>query len=172
MADVLALIQPTINLHQQWLEAHHEWGPGAHEDGFGLDPYDDVESRTGFAAWVEGLDRQSDPSRNRRGSCLWIVENDQVLGGIALRHGTNDVTRVLGHIGYGVRPSARRRGIATWALGEMLSLARGFGLARVLLVCEVDNAGSVRTIEHHGGVLEELSETDHSPVRRYWIELL
>ena len=168
---MFALIEPTVDLHRQWLEAHHEWGPGAHEDGFGLDPTDDVESPSGFAGWVEALRQQSDPARQRRGTCRWIVEEDRVLGGIALRHGMNDVIRQLGHIGYGVRPSARRRGVATWALGEMLSYAKGSGLDRVLIVCESGNLASVRTIEHHGGRLESSPETDHGRVCRYWIEL-
>jgi predicted acetyltransferase len=43
-----------------------------------------------------------------------------VLGAIALRHELNDRLTQLGHIGYDIRPSARRRGLATWALGRML----------------------------------------------------
>jgi len=168
---MFALLSPTVDLHQQWLEAHREWGSGAHEDGFGLDPSDDVESPSGFAAWVESLQQQSDPSRDRRGTCRWIVEGNRVLGGIALRHGTDDVTRRDGHIGYGVRPSARRRGVATWALGEMLTQARGFGLERVLIVCEADNTASIKTIERHGSVLDIIWKTEHGHVRHYWIEL-
>ncbi|MEC3973871.1 hypothetical protein [Amycolatopsis sp. H20-H5] len=41
----------------------------------------------------------------------WIVEGDRVLGGIALRHGFDDFVPRLGHVGYGIRPSARRRGL-------------------------------------------------------------
>jgi hypothetical protein len=42
-----------------------------------------------------------------------------------------------GHIGLGIRPSARRRGLATWALGRMLDEARVLGLDRVLAACAV-----------------------------------
>ena len=168
---MLSLIAPTVDLHEQWLEAHHEWGPGEHEDGFGVDASDDVESASGFAVWVGLLLQQSDPSRDRRATCRWIVEDGRVLGGIALRHGMNDVIRTLGHIGYGVRPSARGRGVATWALGEMLALARVSGLDRVLVVCAADNVASVKTIEHHGGVLEPSSNTGAARVFRYWIDL-
>ena len=127
---VPALIPPTTRLHRQWLQAHHEWGPGAHEDGFGLHPSDDVESADGFAAWVAALHQQSDAVLARRATCRWIVEDDRVLGGIALRHGSNEVTDRLGHIGYGVCPSARGRGIGSWALGEMLVLAARCGMDR------------------------------------------
>lgn len=168
---MLALIAPTVDLHAQWLEAHHEWGPGAHEDGFGVDPSDDVESSAGFAAWVELLRQQADPSRDRRATCRWIVEDGRVLGGIALRHGMDDVIRTLGHIGYGVRPSARGRGVATWALGEMLVQAADSGLDRVLIVCEADNVASGKTIRHHGGVLEQSPDGDDGGVWRFWIDV-
>ncbi|MCO1594415.1 GNAT family N-acetyltransferase [Micromonospora sp. RHAY321] len=171
------LIAPTVRLHAAWLEAHAEWGPGLHEDGFGLRPSDEVRSPAGFAAWVRLLADESDPAKplpagQVRCTYRWIVEGDQVLGGIALRHELDDyLVRVAGHIGYGIRPSARRRGLATWALGRMLGAARALGLDRVLVTCEVHNVASARTIEHHGGVLEDIRDTDLGAVRRYWIKL-
>jgi predicted acetyltransferase len=171
------LIAPAVRLHAAWLDAHAEWGPGLHEDGFGLHARDEVASPAGFAAWVERLTAQSDATRPAdagRVHCTyrWIVEDGQVLGAIALRHESSDFVRRAGHIGYGIRPSARRRGLATWALGRMLSEARSLGLDRVLLVCAAANVASARTIEHHGGVLEEiLVETGRGAVRRYWITL-
>jgi predicted acetyltransferase len=89
----------------------------------------------------------------------------------ARRHGPNDYVRQFGHIGYGIRPSSRRRGLASWALGRTLEEARALGLDRVLIVCEVDNLASVKTIEHHGGVFEDVRDTEHGPMRRYWITI-
>jgi len=158
------LIAPAVRLHSAWLEAHAEWGPGFHEDGFGLGPSDEVDSPTGFAAWVAGL-------TDHRCVYRWIVEADRVLGGIALRHGNSDYVRWAGHIGYGIRPSARGRGLATWAVGQMLAEARVLGLDRLLAVCAVDNVASVKTIERCGGVFESIGDTKFGPTRRYWIEL-
>ena len=46
------------------------------------------------------------------------------------------------------------------------------GLDRVLIVCEADNIASARTVERHGGVLEEPRDTAlGAAVRRYWITL-
>ena len=101
----------------------------------------------------------------------WIVEDGSVLDGIALRHEFNDYVRQFGHIGYGIRPSARRRGLATWALGRMLGEARCLGLDRVLIVCAADNAASAKTIEHQGGILEEIRDTDLGPARRCRVRL-
>lgn len=156
------LIEPTGRLHTAWLEARAEWGPGVHEDGFGLLPTDDVESPAGFVAWVKRLAGESERCTYR-----WIVDGDRVLGGIALRHGRNDVVARAGHIGYGIRPSVRRRGLATWALGRMVGEARLLGMDRLLVVCEAGNAASARTIERHGGVLED--DAGRGAVLRYWI---
>ncbi|WP_034087142.1 GNAT family N-acetyltransferase [Streptacidiphilus albus] len=173
------LIAPTVRLQAAWTEAHREWGPGLHEDGFGLLPSDDVDSPVGFAAWVARLTRgtaaqpgagaepgSAEPVRYR-----WIVEGDRLLGGIALRLGRSDQVLQYGHIGYGIRPSARRRGLAGWALGRILDEAGAAGLDRVLIVCEAGNTASARTVERCGGVLEAVRDVGHGAERRYWIGL-
>ncbi|OLR95073.1 GNAT family N-acetyltransferase [Actinokineospora bangkokensis] len=163
---MLDLIAPTTRLHNAWLDAHAEWGPGLHEDGFGLAPTDEVESPARFAAWVARLADGSEQT-----TCRWIVEDDQVLGGIALRHEFNDHVQWAGHIGFGIRPSARRRGLASWAVGRMLDEARGLGMDRVLVVCAANNVASAKTIERLGGVFEEIRDTELGPLRRYWITI-
>jgi predicted acetyltransferase len=168
------LIRPTTGLHAAFLECRHEWGAGVHEDGFGLGEDTDVESPEGFAAWVHERTRLTHAAGEpcppeRHGSPRWIVEDGRILGGIVLRHIFDDR---LGHIGYGVRPSARRRGVASWALGEMLQEARAvLGVDRVLIPCLADKVASARTIERNGGILEGIREGRNGPVRRYWITL-
>ncbi|WP_309234440.1 GNAT family N-acetyltransferase [Nocardia sp. XZ_19_385] len=88
-----------------------------------------------------------------------------------LRCGTASPTSCGGPVGYGIRPSARRRGLATWALGRMLDEARVAGMDRVLIVCAADNAASAKTIERQGGMLEGIRDTEHGPARRYWVVL-
>ncbi|MEV0333757.1 GNAT family N-acetyltransferase [Nocardia sp. NPDC050717] len=160
------LITPTTRLYRAWLDAHAEWGPGTHEDGFGLTSTDDVGSRAGFASWVRRLGDES-----ARTTCRWIIEDRQVLGGIALRHHLDEYVRWAGHVGFGVRPSARGRGLAGWALGRMLDHARLLGIEQLLLVCAADNMASATTIQRQGGVLEGIRDTPLGPARRYWITL-
>ena len=163
--------------HLALLEANREWGSGQHEDGFGLGETDEIETAAGFSAWIGRLVNQSDstiPVLAGQTHCTyrWIVDGPKLLGGIALRHEFTDFVARVGHIGYGVRPSARGRGVATWALGRMLNEARTIGLERVLIVCEPGNIASARVIEHHGGVLEDAAADDQLQPRRYWIHLL
>jgi predicted acetyltransferase len=175
MANLL-LVAPTVRLRASWLAARDEWA-GVYQDGAGLNDTDDVDSVEGFAAWVQRLTRQSDesvpPAEGRvHATYWWIVEDHNYLGAITLRHELNEeLLDRGGHIGYGLRPSARRQGIATWALGEVLDVARKRGIDRVLITCADDNVASARTIERHGGVLEDVRLTELGLTRRYWIEL-
>lgn len=168
------LTPPTTRLWAPWHEAHDEWGPGQHEDGFGLLSDDDVVTRVGFAAWVRRLRDESEPGQipgdeKTYTTYWWIVEGESVLGAIALRRETNEWTLRVGHVGYGVRPSARGRGLATWALGEVLSAAWLDGLPRILICSRDDNPASARVAEHHGGVLESTVDTVVGRIQRYWI---
>ena len=96
---------------------------------------------------------------------LWWVEGDQFLGRIAVRHRlTPALLERGGHIGYDVRPSARRRGHATAMLRDALKVAARLGIERALITCHVTNVGSRRVIELNGGVLAD----EHNGVLRYW----
>lgn len=171
------LILPTVLLHDSWLESRDEWGRGAPQAGSGLRPGDEVDSAAGFARWVARLLRDGDVSvppevGKVHATHWWVVEDGQYLGAIALRHELNDfLLRAGGHIGYGIRPSARRRGLATWAVRQVLAVARAHGIERVLITCDDRNVGSARVIESQGGVLEDVRATELGQTRRYWVDL-
>lgn len=159
---MVVLTSPAATWHRAWLEAHEEWGPGPHEDGFGLLPDDDIRSAVGFTSWVGRL------SDDEHCTYWWITEGNHVLGGIALRDAHNPLVPRTGHIGYGIRPSGRGRGLATWAVALIVEEAHMLGLDRVLAVCESGNTASAKTIERQGGVMDETLE--ESTVLHYWIE--
>ena len=99
---------------------------------------------------------------------LWIVEGDEFVGYLAIRHRLNDfLLEEGGHIGYSVRPSRRREGHATRAVKLALDEARGLGIDRVLITCDHDNDASRQTIERAGGVLEDR----RGDKLRFWVDL-
>ena len=70
-------------------------------------------------------------------------------------------------------PEFRRRGHATAILRLALQIARDrLGIDRVLVTCDDDNVGSIRTIEKNGGVLENVVTGPDlgTPKRRYWFD--
>ena len=128
--------------------------------------------------WLAAVRAGDDPDRvpegKVRATVYLCVENGRILGMIQLRHTLNNyLRRYSGHIGYSVRPSARRQGVAKWMLAALLPQCRKLGLARVMIACEPWNEGSRKTILANGGVYEK---TVHEPERniyleQYWIEL-
>ena len=105
---------------------------------------------------------------------LFAYAATRIIGRVSIRHSLNAfLERVGGHIGYVVVPEFRRRGYATTILGLSLQIARQkLGIGRILVTCDDDNIGSIRTIERNGGILENIvSGPDlDKPKRRYWIE--
>ena len=106
-------------------------------------------------------------------STFWIVQDEgEVVGVSNLRHRLTQMLRVEGgHIGYGVRPSARRRGVATELLRQTLARAAALGIGDALVTCASGNEASMRTILANGGRYdgETYVEKRREVVRRYWV---
>lgn len=99
-------------------------------------------------------------------------ERDIMVGAVNIRHYLNEAQLLNGgHIGDGVRPSERRKGIATKMIALALEECKKLGINRVLMVCDKDNVGSAKSIINNGGVLENEVIVDGDIEQRYWIEL-
>jgi predicted acetyltransferase len=98
----------------------------------------------------------------------YAVEDEQILGAIRVRRGTNyQVENIIGHIGYETRPSARNKGVAkallNWVLDHHL---RGEALISV----EHDNPASISVIESCGAQpLTHFEDEDMGIILRYKI---
>ena len=99
-------------------------------------------------------------------------ERDIFVGAINIRHYLNERLLLLGgHIGDGVRPSERRKGYATEIIRLGLEECRKLGIDRVLMICNKNNIGSMKSILNNGGVLENEIEVDGEIECRFWIDL-
>lgn len=132
-----------------------------------------------FKAMIEFLYSQDSEEKMINGnwvphSTLWLVnEEDKIVGTANIRHRLNQkLLNSGGHIGYGIRPSERRKGYATILLSFALQQTRMLGLDKVLVVCDKGNIGSERTIIKNGGQLEsENVEDNGNIIGRFWIQL-
>lgn len=100
----------------------------------------------------------------------FAVVDEQVVGRLSVRHELNEFLALAGgHIGYGVRPAFRRRGIATALLNEGLKILRDRGVTDVLVTCKDTNVGSATVIERAGGVLRDtiIHPVTNDLMRRY-----
>ncbi|WP_434966121.1 GNAT family N-acetyltransferase [Janibacter indicus] len=179
------IVRPDARYQRSYLEALDEFD-GAQRDGDGMLELA-ADPTTGFAGHDFTREGLEDPEEFRRlvqarradelpetprpahfvpCTYLWIAEGDTYLGSISFRHELTDfLLEQGGHIGYSVRPSARRQGHASTALRQVLELAAEMGHERVLITCDEDNAASRATIEGAGGVYED----SRVGKRRYWV---
>lgn len=99
------------------------------------------------------------------------TERNIFVGAVNIRHYLNDSLLLNGgHIGDGVRPSERRKGIATQMIALALKECKKLGIDKVLMVCNKENIGSAKSILNNGGVLENEVIVDGVVEQRYWIE--
>jgi predicted acetyltransferase len=168
------LVRPGIEWKEAYISFYEEWKRSGEDIVPWVverEPYD-YEAMLRFLE--EGEKEECVPEGWVPHSTYWLVDDErQVVGAVNLRHRLNDkLLRVGGHIGYGIRPSARRKGYATRLLALALQHARELGLIQVLVVCDKGNVGSERVILRNGGVFEsEAAEEDGNVVRRFWIEI-
>lgn len=97
---------------------------------------------------------------------LW--HDDEIVGLFKVRPVMNDFLRNgSGHVGYGIHPAHRRRGYATQGLRltiELLNTLPEFQDDEVYLSCNLDNAGSLKTMLNNGGYIHH-SDSEQNYVR-------
>ncbi|MBM6402812.1 GNAT family N-acetyltransferase [Phycicoccus sp. CSK15P-2] len=187
---MITLVRPDARLRDSYLAAHDEfvaigeelrdgdgdWVEEADEGGFAGVAFtrEELETPEGFERLAahrrdQSLEDHPRPTGHVPCTFLWMVDDaapSTYLGSLAVRHRlTPFLLEAGGHVGYSVRPSARRRHVATDALRLALPVCAGLGIDRALVTCDDDNVGSARVIEANGGVLEDV----RGDKRRYWV---
>jgi predicted acetyltransferase len=177
---VTALARPDVRLYESWTAAMSEHHPeGLHVNGSGLWMLPEAEqwdlTERGCRRLVDVLlaavGEPEDAGGTGKVPCefYWVTNGapEEVVGFLALRTRLNTwLFEQGGHIGYSIRPSRRREGHASRALGLAVQRAAALGIERALVTCDDDNLASARTIERNGGAYEDT----RNGKRRYWIE--
>lgn len=95
-----------------------------------------------------------------------------LIGAIDVRHYLNEyLSQYGGNIGYGIRPSERKKGYATQMLYLVLEECKKRKMQKVLITCFKSNIASAHTIIKNGGVLENEVFENEKIKQRYWIQL-
>ena len=129
-----------------------------------------------YATWCAMVARNATEGFERWGRTLTelCLAEGRLVGLVGIRYELPpDLSARYGDIGYGVRPSERRRGHGTEILRHALAVARVRGLTQVTLGCYRDNLASAATIRKCGGTF--LCENDDMepgrPCRYFTIRL-
>jgi len=167
------LIKPTA----QYEQSHASFIAEVVSLGEELVPWILAEVGEDFDRYLVSLEQQSQGIGLAPGfvpsSTYWLLDGAEEIVAVSnLRHAlTEPLLTFGGHIGFGVRPSERRKGYATEILRQTLFVARELGIEDVLVTCDKGNIGSEQAILRNGGEYsgEEYIEAHSSVVQRYWI---
>jgi len=174
MQSDLTLRLPREDEEQEFLRAHHATSPDV--PNFIQYYKEDMLFRRYLDVLVEQEQGVNLPPNHVPSTFLFAFVEARIVGRASIRHSLNEfLYRVGGHIGYVVVPEFQRRGYATEILRQSLHIARDkSGVNRILVTCDDDNIGSIRTIEKNGGILENVVDGPdlEKPKRRYWIDVL
>lgn len=164
----LKLVKLTDAYKEQLFEMMDEW-QGAGEkiipSAIRKTDYHDFDN---YVAAIEEIDNSIVP--NSTFFCL-DTERNIFVGAVNIRHYLNESLLLNGgHIGDGVRPSERRKGIATRMIALALQECKKLGIDKVLMVCNKKNIGSAKSIINNGGILENEVIVENGVEQRYWIQ--
>jgi predicted acetyltransferase len=169
--EELRLARPSLDLVASYLDFLRE--VGAHGERVWPARPEPTETPESFVARLLQWEASPEPPLLPQ-TTYWATMGEVVVGHIGLRHRLNaELAELGGHIGYTVRPSYRRRGLATEMLRQVLRTETAREMGRVLLTCAPDNVASNRTIRANGGVLERtiFVERVQRETHLYWIEV-
>ena len=127
-----------------------------------------------YEEWLEKLKTDESGENKEWGiSETYILEdNDKVIGMLNIRYTLSDeMAGIYGHIGYGVRPTERKKGYATEMLKFALDVCKRKGIGKVIMGCYKDNIGSSKTIEKNGGIKIKEKDFNGKLANYYEIDL-
>jgi predicted acetyltransferase len=106
-------------------------------------------------------------------STYWLVDGNELVGVSNLRHHLNErIRRAGGHIGLGIRPSMRGKGLGKHLLRATIEQAMAHGIQEVHIHCYKNNLPSARMIIANGGTLESEVVEGAEVVQRYLVNAL
>jgi predicted acetyltransferase len=165
----MELIEPSARFIESYAEALIEFdthGISGFWKSFGpIDSVDLYLQRIKQYDHVAGIECHVVPA-----SVFWLVDNDEFVGHVSVRHSLNaPLRRKGGHIGYAIRPSKQRHGYGTQILGLVLPYVRSLGIQPALVTCDMDNIASRKIIEKNGGIAVNGPEAGDDSILRFWI---
>jgi len=158
---------PDYHLRDEYTEMMDEWI----KDGSRIAPWSLIEQYQTDEEFDSVIRRTNEAAVGNMGNkeyvpCVTYYAKDKstnkLLGAVNVRYYLTKATyETWGHIGFGVRPSERRKGYATEMLMLALDECRRMKMEKVFIGCLKDNIASAKTIEKCGGFLRGSTTTEY-----------
>lgn len=176
--DKIKLIRPTKQYEKQIIEYKNEHIKNGENIIHACSKLDKMDNFDEWLALVKSNTKKETVQTDWTVTTqfLGIREKDnKIVGMISVRHElVNDFLKnYAGHIGYGVRPTERKKGYASQMLEKALIYCKEeLKLNEVMVNCTKENKASRKTIINAGGVLESEYKTEEGEnVQKYWIKI-
>lgn len=170
----MKLVNPTIFMRSAYFDFIYDWA----KHGEIITPNTAIFTQKSYFAWLmeEYKLRQRIYAGGKglvpASTYFFMDASEQIIGAVNIRkYLSPELLHCGGHIGYGIRPSQRRRGYASEMLRMALLICRKCSMKQVLITCLKNNIASSRTIIKNGGILENEIFYQESCIQRYWIDL-
>lgn len=129
-----------------------------------------------FNEWIElVLSIEKDKLHNNVHATTFFSvrkSDNRIVGSIQLRHFlTEELEKHGGHIGYGIRPTERKKGYGKQQLLLVLEVAKSMKIPKVMISCDKDNIASSKTAISCGGILKGENVYKGKEEQVYWINL-
>ncbi|MGX5202221.1 GNAT family N-acetyltransferase [Aliikangiella sp. IMCC44632] len=103
-------------------------------------------------------------------STFWLVDSGELIGVTNVRHYLNsEIEHCGGHIGLGIRPSYRGKGLGRHLMKLSIKKLNTMGVNSVHIHCYKKNIASSKAIISNGGVLVSELSLDSNLVLRYLV---
>lgn len=101
-------------------------------------------------------------------STLWLIDSGKLVGVTNIRHYLNpEIEHCGGHIGLGIRPSYRCKGLGQILMKLSIEKLTRMGEGPIHIHCYKENIASAKTIVSNGGVLKSELAMENKIVQRY-----
>lgn len=161
MTKIMKLISPSIDFKNSYFSYIEELG---NEERY---PYPMDLEHANFEALVDRLTLYSKginlPDWLVPNTTFWLMNKNQICGCSHLRHCLNEELEFAGgHIGLGIRPTYRGKGLSKILLNLTIKKAINMGINKVHIHCHQSNIHSKRMIESTGAILSSTVALEES----------
>lgn len=151
----IELVLPDLSFRERYEDMMEEWL------AFGgrLHPGALRNNGAPYETWLRRMEEDRHEGTCPEGAVpqtfYFAVHNGRLPGAVTIRENLNaDFYLDGGNVGYGVRPSERKKGYAKTMLQPALNKLAEAGVYDVLLTCAEDNIGSENTMRACGAIYE------------------